>query len=62
MYELGNTRILMYKSIFAKIRKYRIIILIALAALFILLIILGYTMNPDKTWKPYTYEHTTQSR
>jgi len=52
----------MKKYILTKIRKHRIIILIALAIALIILVILGFTMNPDEIWKPSTDEQTTQSR
>ena len=37
-------------------------ILIFIIVVFILLIILGYAMNPDRTWGPGVHEQSTTSR
>jgi hypothetical protein len=52
----------MAKSFFDKIRKHRIVILIALIIAFLVLLIIGYTMNPDETWRPSVNERETESR
>lgn len=52
----------MPKSIFKKMRKYKIIILIVIIVLFFVLFFLGFGMGPDKTWRPVTREQKTQSR
>ena len=50
-------------KLYYKVRDYIIsIIFIAIIIAFILLIILGYTMNPDKTWGPPDNEQQTESR
>ena len=41
----------MAKSFLSKVRKHRFKILIAVVIAFILLVILGYALGPDKTWK-----------
>jgi hypothetical protein len=45
-------RYAMAKSFLSKIRKHRFKLLIAAVIAFILLVILGYALGPDKTWKP----------
>jgi len=45
-----------------KIRKHRMKILIVIIVAFILLLILGYAMNPDKTWGPGVHEQPATSR
>jgi len=40
----------MAKSFLSKIRKHRMKILIAVIVAFVVLLILGYAMKPDKTW------------
>jgi len=52
----------MAKSLYNIIRKYRIIIVVTIIVLFILLMILGYTMSPDETWKPSGSEQKTKPR
>ncbi len=52
----------MAKSFLSKIRKYRIIILIASIIAFILLVILGAVLGPDKTWEQPASEEPTESR
>jgi uncharacterized protein YpmB len=42
----------MAKSLLSKVRKHRFKILIVIIIVFILLVILGYALGPDKTWKP----------
>ncbi len=51
----------MAKSFLSKMRKYRTKILIAAIVAFIVLVILGYAMKPDKTWGPQPQQQT-QSR
>jgi glycerol uptake facilitator-like aquaporin len=52
----------MAKSLLYKVRKHRIEILIAIIIAFILLLILGYAINPDRTWGPGVHEQPTTSR
>ena len=52
----------MAKSFLGKMRKYKYIILIASIIAFILLVILGFTLGPDKTWGPPVSEQETESR
>jgi hypothetical protein len=52
----------MAKSFLYKVRKHRMKILIAIIVAFILLLILGYAINPDKTWGPGVHEPQTKSR
>jgi hypothetical protein len=52
----------MAKSFLYKVRKHRMKILIAIIIAFILLLILGYAINPDKTWGPGAHEQPTSSR
>ncbi len=52
----------MAKSFLGKIRKYKFIILIAIIIAFILLVILGFALGPDKTWGPPVNEQETESR
>lgn len=52
----------MAKSFLGKIRKYRYIILIASIAAFILLVLLGTILGPDKTWEPPATEQRKESR
>jgi len=40
----------MAKSFLSKTRKHRMKILIAVIVAFVVLLILGYAMKPDKTW------------
>jgi membrane-bound acyltransferase YfiQ involved in biofilm formation len=42
----------MIRPFLSKIRKHRMKILIAVIVAFIVLVILGYAMRPDKTWGP----------
>jgi len=51
----------MAKPFLSRIRKHRMKILIAVILAFILLVILGYAMKPDKTWGP-PVQPPTQSR
>ncbi len=51
----------MVRSFLGKIRKYKYIILIASIAAFILLVILGFALGPDKTWGPPDTEQQTES-
>jgi len=52
----------MAKSLLGKIRKYKYIILIASIAAFILLVILGFALGPDKSWRPPDTEQRSESR
>ncbi len=52
----------MAKSFLGKIRKYKYIILIACIAAFILLVILGFALGPDKSWGPPATDQQTESR
>jgi hypothetical protein len=52
----------MAKSFLGKIRKYKYLILIASIVAFILLVILGFALGPDKTWEPPANERRTESR
>jgi membrane-bound acyltransferase YfiQ involved in biofilm formation len=52
----------MAKSFLKKIRKYRKIILIAAIIAFILLVILGFILGPDKTWGPGASQNQTEGR
>jgi len=52
----------MAKSFLGKIRKYKYIILIASIVIFILLVILGATLGPDKTWEPPANLEQSESR
>jgi len=47
------------KSLLNRIRRHRIIIFIVLVAVFIVIIILGATMGPDKTWRAPVQETTS---
>ncbi len=42
----------MAKLFFHKVSKYAWVIVVAIVIAFILLMIFGYTMQPDKTWGP----------
>ena len=57
----GITKNIVAKSLFKKIRKHKTSILVIIVALFILLVILGYTMNPDKTWRPAGGQQETRT-
>jgi hypothetical protein len=52
----------MAKSFLGKIRKYKYIILIASIVVFILLVLLGAILGPDKTWEPPANMQRTESR
>ena len=52
----------MAKSFLGKLRKYRYIIIIASIIAFILLVLLGAILGPDKTWEPPANEQRTESR
>ena len=52
----------MAKSFLGKMRKYKYIILIASITAFILLVILGFVLGPDKTWEIPVDEQQTESR
>ena len=52
----------MAKSFLYKVRKHRMKILIAIIVAFILLLILGYAINPDRTWGPGVHEQPNTSR
>jgi hypothetical protein len=54
-------KIVMTQSLFQKIRRHKIVLFVIIIVLFILLVILGYTMDPDETWKPAGGERTTAS-
>jgi len=50
-------------KLYYKVRDFIIVVLgIGLIIAFILLVILGYTQNPDKTWGPPNTEQRTESR
>jgi len=51
----------MAKSFLYTIRKHRMKILIAIIIAFILLLILGYAINPDRTWGPGVHEQPAAS-
>ena len=52
----------MAKSFLSKIRKYNKVILIITIIVFILLIILGTVLGPDKTWQQPDNQDRTESR
>jgi hypothetical protein len=52
----------MAKSFLHKIRKHRMKILVAIIIAFILLLILGYAISPDKTWGLGVHEQPAGSR
>jgi hypothetical protein len=52
----------MAKSFLHTIRKHRMKILIAIIIAFILLLVLGYAISPDKTWGPGVHEEPAASR
>ena len=52
----------MAKSFLSKIRKHRTKILIAAIVAFILLVILGFALGPDKTWRPPAQEQPVEAR
>ena len=52
----------MAKSFVKKIRKHRMKILIVTIIIFILLVILGFALRPDKTWGPAVNDQQTESR
>ncbi|MCP4609228.1 MAG: hypothetical protein GY845_10995 [Planctomycetes bacterium] len=49
-------------KLYYKVRDRAWIVMIAIAIAFILLVIFGYTMNPDKSWGPPDTEQQTESR
>lgn len=51
----------MAKAMMKLLRKHNRLILILAIAMFILLVILGFAMNPDKTWQPPVDDRTTQT-
>lgn len=48
--------------LYYKVRDHAWIVLIAALIMFVLLVILGYTQNPDKTWGPPDTEQQTETR
>ena len=52
----------MAKSFLSKMRKYKYVILIASIIAFILLVILGFALGPDKTWEIPVDERQAESR
>ncbi len=52
----------MAKSFLYTIRKHRMKILIAIIIAIFLLLVLGYAINPDKTWGPGVHEQPNASR
>jgi hypothetical protein len=52
----------MAKSLLNKVRKHRMKILIVIIVAFILLLILGYAIDPDKTWGPGVNEQPAKSQ
>ena len=52
----------MAKTFLYKVRKHRMKILIAIIIAFILLLVLGYAINPDKTWGPGAHEQPAAPR
>jgi Na+/H+ antiporter NhaC len=49
-------------KLYYKVRDRAWIVIIALAIAFILLVILGYTINSEKTWGPPDTDQQTESR
>jgi len=52
----------MAKTLLKAMRKHRRVILIIAILAFILLVILGFAMGPDKTWRPSGTDGQTQDR
>ncbi len=52
----------MAKTLLKAMRKHRRAILIVAILVFILLVILGFAMGPDKTWQPPDTGRQTQGR
>jgi glycerol uptake facilitator-like aquaporin len=59
---LNSKETITAKSFLYTIRKHRMKILIAIKIAFILLLILGYAINPDRTWGPGVHEQPAASR
>jgi len=52
----------MARTLLKAMRKHRRAILIVAILAFILLVILGFAMGPDKTWQPAGADRQTQER
>ena len=52
----------MAKTLLKAMRKHQRLILTIVILVFILLIILGFAMGPDKTWRPPAVDHQAQER
>ncbi len=52
----------MAKTLLTTMRKHRRVILVIAILAFILLVILGFTMGPDKTWQPSGTDGQAQGR
>jgi ABC-type proline/glycine betaine transport system permease subunit len=48
----------MAKLFFHKIQEHAWIVIVAIIIAFLLLVILGYRLGPDRTWKPKEQEQT----
>ena len=52
----------MVKRLLKAMRKHQRLILIVVIAVFILLVILGFRMDPDKTWRPPAVDRQAQEK